>query len=470
MKVKIHIELITDWGKSKTVEACEFFRPMTEFSAETVGLSLDDGKKLLHAVQQHVVESQTWELTEPYRICPTCLGLQRLKDYQVRRLDTVFGTVRFRSPRLISCDCEPPFFLEVAFCPFMLRLPERSTPELQRLQATLASEMSYRRAANILRRFLPASSNLNHATVQNRTLRLGERLQAAGYAPAEAATPSSKAPAKVTLTVDGGFVRSQATGGPPNFEIVTGRIVSPGDRPYVFAWVRSEAGSMQERLMSVLRAKTIAPEPQVSVITDGDTGVQHLHRLLAGRVRSILDWFHVSMRVRWLEQIVSGLDNHSETEYYTKRLLAEYLAKLRWHFWHANVKKAKDKLRHIIALCRCVIPETASFRTRLDHLDDRAYEFFYFLRSNKGTLIDYGKRYRAGKPVSTAMAESAVNQVINARMCKRQQMRWSPRGAHLLVQVRCAVINGDLASRLRRWSPLPPQSSIHIVVTEPAFA
>jgi hypothetical protein len=27
-------------------------------------------------------------------------------------------------------------------------------------------------------------------------------------------------------------------------------------------------------------------------------------------------------------------------------------------------------------------------------------------------------------------------------------MRWSPRGAHLLAQVRCAVINGDLKERL----------------------
>lgn len=88
--------------------------------------------------------------------------------------------------------------------------------------------------------------------MRNRTLRLGERLQAAGYAPAETATPGSKVngPTEVTLTVDGGFVRLQAAGGPRNFEIVTGRIVSPGDRPYVFAWVRSEAGSMQECLMS----------------------------------------------------------------------------------------------------------------------------------------------------------------------------------------------------------------------------
>jgi hypothetical protein len=85
---------------------------------------------------------------------------------------------------------------------------------------------------------------------------------------------------------------------------------------------------------------------------------------------------------------------------------------------------------------------------------------FDYLDKNKGTLLDYGRRYRAGESISTAMAESAVNQVVNARMCKQQQMRWLPRGAHLLVQVRCAVLNGDLASRLRRWSPPPPAATI----------
>jgi hypothetical protein len=49
------------------------------------------------------------------------------------------------------------------------------------------------------------------------------------------------------------------------------------------------------------------------------------------------------------------------------------------------------------------------------------------------------------------MAESAVNQVINARMCKRQQMRWTPRGARLLAQVRCAALNGDAAEKLRAF-------------------
>src|SRR5689334_4347480 len=42
MRIKIHVELITDWEEASTVEACEFARPMTEFAAETVGLLLDD--------------------------------------------------------------------------------------------------------------------------------------------------------------------------------------------------------------------------------------------------------------------------------------------------------------------------------------------------------------------------------------------------------------------------------------------
>jgi hypothetical protein len=32
-------------------------------------------------------------------------------------------------------------------------------------------------------------------------------------------------------------------------------------------------------------------------------------------------------------------------------------------------------------------------------------------------------------------------------------MRWSPRGAHLLLQVRTRVLNNDLAGDFARWFP-----------------
>ena len=42
--------------------------------------------------------------------------------------------------------------------------------------------------------------------------------------------------------------------------------------------------------------------------------------------------------------------------------------------------------------------------------------------------------------------QGTANLLINRRMNKAQQMRWSRRGADLLLQVRCAIYNGSLGS------------------------
>jgi UDP-glucose 4-epimerase len=40
--------------------------------------------------------------------------------------------------------------------------------------------------------------------------------------------------------------------------------------------------------------------------------------------------------------------------------------------------------------------------------------------------------------------------IASERMVKEQQMRWTPRGARLLLQVRTQVLNDQLASGFRR--------------------
>ena len=67
--------------------------------------------------------------------------------------------------------------------------------------------------------------------------------------------------------------------------------------------------------------------------------------------------------------------------------------------------------------------------------------------------VELLKRYRAGEIISNSFVESAVNQVISKRMVKKQQMRWSPRGAHLLLQIRTRVLNDTLTDDYRRWYP-----------------
>jgi hypothetical protein len=59
----------------------------------------------------------------------------------------------------------------------------------------------------------------------------------------------------------------------------------------------------------------------------------------------------------------------------------------------------------------------------------------------------------SSQAISTAFVESTVNQVISKRMVKKQQMRWSPRGAHLLLQIRTRVLNDTLTGDYRRWYP-----------------
>jgi hypothetical protein len=38
-------------------------------------------------------------------------------------------------------------------------------------------------------------------------------------------------------------------------------------------------------------------------------------------------------------------------------------------------------------------------------------------------------------------------------MVKKQQMRWTPHGAHLLLQVRTRILNDQLADDFHRWYP-----------------
>ncbi len=44
------------------------------------------------------------------------------------------------------------------------------------------------------------------------------------------------------------------------------------------------------------------------------------------------------------------------------------------------------------------------------------------------------------------MTEGTANFLVNRRMNKIRPMRWTRRGANLLLQVRCAVYNGTFGS------------------------
>jgi hypothetical protein len=46
--------------------------------------------------------------------------------------------------------------------------------------------------------------------------------------------------------------------------------------------------------------------------------------------------------------------------------------------------------------------------------------------------------------------------VVSKRFCKRQQMQWTKRGAHLLLQTWVKTLNGELGAVFKRWYPDMP--------------
>ena len=80
-------------------------------------------------------------------------------------------------------------------------------------------------------------------------------------------------------------------------------------------------------------------------------------------------------------------------------------------------------------------------------------EFRTYIVNNAHLIPNYGERYRNGEAIATGFVESTVNQVISKRFCKKQQMQWSKRGAHLLLQTRIKTLNRELGSVFKRWYP-----------------
>jgi hypothetical protein len=80
-------------------------------------------------------------------------------------------------------------------------------------------------------------------------------------------------------------------------------------------------------------------------------------------------------------------------------------------------------------------------------------EFHGYILANRRSVPNYGDRYRHGEAISTSFVESTVNCLVSKRFVKKQQMRWSQRGAHLLLQLRARVLNGELRQCFEKWYP-----------------
>jgi hypothetical protein len=335
--------------------------------------------------------------------------------------------------------------------PVCALLTARCTPELERVQAELGTRTSFRDGARILESLLPVSP-ANHESLRSRTHAVARQLEAADRQaaaevmavpdkPAQAAAADASRP---VVMLDGAYVRAVSGHQTRNFEAICGKVEHEGHATRRFALVRSVAEQPYALLRAALRDQGWREGDAVTAISDGDPALPALVRTATGGpVQHILDWFHLSMRVQHVEQVMHGLCALEPPLLAPLDRAQIEVERLRFLLWNGHHEKACEALGRITSWAKdASVLNDPALGAGARRLIARCMELRRYIETNEGALIDYGQRSRAGKPISTSRAEGTVNNLVSARMNKRQQMRWSPRGAHRVLQVRAAVLDG----------------------------
>jgi len=284
----------------------------------------------------------------------------------------------------------------------------------------------------------------------------------------------------VTVGLDGGFVRARHKRG--CFEVIAGKRVLEFKRDdpeaeqskKCFGFVQTYDGKPRRRLFELLKSQGMAMNQQVTFLSDGGDDVRQIQQYLNPEAEYWLDWFPITMRITVMKQMAKGLANEQQAPAETSSPQAEApaqksmekeLQSLKWNLWHGNVERAWERIEDLLWNLEFTMGKSEN----QNQLWKQLRELDTYIRNNQAYIPHYGERNRNGERIATSFVESTVNQLVSKRMVKRQQMQWTERGAHLLLQTRTRVLNGELEETFRRWYPkFRPEMEVMPVALKPA--
>ncbi len=437
-----------------------------QLTEASVGLSLAEAHALLASIQAAVVCAQVTAALAEQRCCARCGRAHRHKDTRTITVRTLFGTLHPDSPRFLACPCradapEAP----ATFSPLTAILAGRSTPELVYLQARFAAVMSFDLAGHLLGEVLPLGRALHGSAVRDQVTAVARRLEgelgpeqsmfAQGCQRDFDQLPRPDLP--LTVGLDGGYVHSSAQTSRRDgwFEVIAGKSMPDEGPAKCFAFVQTIDTKPKRRLFEVLRGQGMQANQSVVFLTDGGEDIRDVPLYLNPHSEHLLDWFHVTMRITVMTNMAKSLrspppdpDLPPAPPVEVAAEVGKQLTRLKWFLWHGNVFRALQIIADLDLDLDVEEPSDSQLK-----LGKAVLEFDSYIRANTDRIPNYGERRRAGETISTSFVESTVNQVVSKRMVKKQQMRWSPQGAHLFLQVRTRVLNDDLAADFARWNP-----------------
>lgn len=447
--MKIKIQMVIESGNESTVEEITSFEK-ENLSQETLGLSLQDAKNILAETQKILVSHQVTDYVKQRRFCPDCGKLLSVHGYHKITYRTLFGTLCLNSPRLCECSCKSD--KKITFSPLTKIITERTAPEYVYLQSKWASLMSYGLTAKFLEEVLPL--HVHTSSIFSNTQEISERLEKElekepcmfnGCCQNELAKlPRPSEP--LVVGIDGGYVRAKEKDG--CFEVIVGKSLQKSHATKRFGFVADYDEEPRRRLHEVLQNQGLQMNQSITFLTDGGDTVRNLSYYMTPQAEHILDWFHVTMRITAMKQMAKGIPPTKDFDPPEKDL-----ERVKWSLWHGNIFKALQILDSLLFDLECYSEEQEKKKDKQFRLYQAIEEFHGYIENNSPSIPNYGERYRYGEIISSAFVESTVNEIISKRMSKKQQMRWTKKGAHLLLQVRVKTLNNELRKLFCKWYP-----------------
>jgi hypothetical protein len=400
----------------------------TELAIETLGLSVAEGKAMLHGVQDFVAAQQAIEDLDRKRMCAACGQRRHSKEVGTYTVKTVFGSVEVPNPRWNRCACQtegPRTFRPAA----AWLQGEQTSPELLYLETKWASLIPFAKVADLLKEVLPVGETTNHETVREHLQavaqrvedELGEEREPRDFATLEAVAELPLPDGPMTVGLDGGYVRAAHKQG--CFEVIAGRSVvafrraegDPVPPAKCFGFVQTYDEKPRQRLWEVMKSQGMQENQQLVFMTDGGEDVRQVQEYLHPNSEHIIDWFHITMRLTVLQQQTKALTAETETP---GKAASKQIESVKHLLWHGNVEEALERIDSLFLdldlISRCSEPAAKLARG--------IAEFRTYIRNNRGSIPNFGERYRQGETISTAFVESTINQVVSRRFVKKQQM------------------------------------------------
>jgi hypothetical protein len=444
MKMKVQLVIEDDRGGTTTTELLDIERQADGL----IGLSLAEAKAMNGSLQRALIEAQAGEAVARGAVCAACReGLRRNGTHKIL-YRTAFGRIELTSPRFYTCRCRG--IKRSSSSPLSAWLGSQMSPELEYLEGQFAALLPYGVSARILKTVLPLEKATSITSWKRHISRIGDRLDREAHEslPVEPRFNEFGLPKRHPLQavgIDGAYVK--ATDAPSRqegwFEVIVGKSLPRQNPGNVFAFVHRLEQKPTERMAHFLTEQGVDPTQPTTFLSDGGETVRIAQGNFRGFGEPILDWFHIAMRMTVLTQTLKGVV-FDETDRQEKCL--RELRRAKAFLWHGSVHTALQVLDELTWDVDTESEAAMSFHKRLE-------EFMDYITANLAAIPNYADRHRHNEPIATGFTESAVNQVVSKRMVKKQQMRWTQRGAHTLLQVRARVLNRQLRQDFERWHP-----------------